>query len=161
MERIKALRGAVKDAAESYSLRKAGKETHISTALKVPVYKLAPCPLDVPELIILSHFPEIEKKAFPAFRALPEEQACAYTHVPLKMTLAETRERLQGLAELLRPVLSEKEFHFAMQRVIRWRARCRKLKLFQEWTEQQREKQLEDLGNWYWAGVYNEKRRYV
>ncbi len=142
---VKNIIAAAGDARKSYSIRKAGGKSAVS--LTVPVYSVGLSFLDTLEGGALF---EIDQKTAGkisgAFKALPEETRKRYTAPPAPGGYL---ERLQECSELIRPVLTETEYHEARRVLLLAYRRSLRFQINRLQVEAFRDTLQNELETWY------------
>lgn len=136
---------AAGDARKSYTIRKAGGRPAVCPT--VPVYRVGLSFLDTLEGGALF---EIDQKTAGkisgAFKALPEETRKRYTATPAPGGYL---ERLQEWSELIRPVLTETEYHEARRVLLLEYRRSLRFQINRLQVEAFRDTLQNELETWY------------
>lgn len=100
------------------SIRKEGKAPAVTVSLKLPILNVSYWPSTVESCILLG---DVGKAACKVFLTFPEDVQHAMTFAPRR---GEYADRIRLWQKALKPALPPKQYHEAIQKIIRWSIRC-------------------------------------
>ncbi len=99
-------------------IRKAQKEPAVTVSLKLPILNMSYWPSTMESCLLLG---DIGKAARKVFLTFPEDVQHAMTFTPKS---GEYADRIRLWQKALKPALPPKQYHEAIQKLIRWSIRC-------------------------------------
>lgn len=104
------------------SIRKEKKVPAVTVSLELPILNVSYWPSTVESCILLG---DVGKAARKVFLTFPEDVQHAMTFTPKR---GEYADRIRLWQKTLRPVLPPKQYHEAIQKIIRWSIQCMRRK---------------------------------